>query len=263
MKIPYFILLFLLPNLVFGLDKYPQIPIMHGFVTNFKENKQDEVLFPKDASNKELVNGMKLFREYECKTVSHPTAVQILKFHYDVISKLGGFMTFRTEEFASFKVQIGDKRLYVVLETYHNGLQYTLTVIETESGTSEEVLEAEEIFSKISKEGHLAFYFNFESGKSDLSKSATLKIREIAKMMKIHTDIKIMVEGHTDNVGSANDNLNLSKQRAAEVRNLLIKSGVSQDRLIARGVGQAQPVSLNTTEAGRVKNRRVELVKMR
>ncbi len=75
--------------------------------------------------------------------------------------------------------------------------------------------------------------------------------------------MKVMIEGHTDDVGSATDNLNLSKQRAAEVRNLLIKSGISQDRLIARGVGQAQPVAPNTTEAGRIRNRRVELVKVK
>ncbi len=66
---------------------------MHGFVTNYKEDKQDQILFPKDEFNKDLVSGMKLFREYECKADNHPTAVQILKFHYDVISKLGGFMT--------------------------------------------------------------------------------------------------------------------------------------------------------------------------
>jgi OOP family OmpA-OmpF porin len=264
MKIPYFILFFLLSNHVFGLDKYPQIPVMYGFVANFKENKQDQILFPKDAFNKDLVSGMKLFREYECKIVTHPTAVQILKFHYDIISKLGGFMIFRTEDFATFKVKIGDKKLYVVLETYHNGLQYTLTVVESEGDFDrEEVLEAEEIYFKIAKEGHLAFYFNFASGKSDLSENATLKIREITKMMKVHTDMKIMIEGHTDNVGSASDNLNLSKQRASQVRNLLIKSGVSQDRLIARGVGQAEPVAPNSTELGKIKNRRVELVKMK
>jgi outer membrane protein OmpA-like peptidoglycan-associated protein len=84
----------------------------------------------------------------------------------------------------------------------------------------------------------------------------------VAKLMELHPEIlRVRVEGHTDNKGSAIDNLDLSRERAAAVRRHLIDiGGIDGKRLVAQGFGPDRPVGDNKTEAGRAKNRRIELV---
>jgi OmpA-OmpF porin, OOP family len=72
--------------------------------------------------------------------------------------------------------------------------------------------------------------------------------------------MNIHVEGHTDNVGTAEYNLDLSLRRATAVRDFLVSQGVAAERLTVEGLGFARPVAENDTEAGRQKNRRVDLV---
>ena len=80
-------------------------------------------------------------------------------------------------------------------------------------------------------------------------------------MLKEHPDLKLVIEGHTDNVGAANQAL--SEKRAAAVRQYLIDNyQVDGARLEANGLGQTKPVGSNDTAEGKQSNRRVELVKM-
>jgi len=69
---------------------------------------------------------------------------------------------------------------------------------------------------------------------------------------------KLRIEGHTDNVGTADANLTLSGQRALTVKNAAIAKGVAKERVLAVGFGQNKPLADNTTEEGRAKNRRTE-----
>ncbi|HWZ89439.1 MAG TPA: OmpA family protein, partial [Polyangiaceae bacterium] len=69
---------------------------------------------------------------------------------------------------------------------------------------------------------------------------------------------KLRIEGHTDNVGVAAENLTLSGQRALTVKNAAIAKGVKKERVIAVGFGQTKPLADNTTDEGRAKNRRTE-----
>jgi len=69
---------------------------------------------------------------------------------------------------------------------------------------------------------------------------------------------KLRIEGHTDNVGTADSNLTLSGQRALTVKNAAIAKGVKKERLLAVGFGQNKPIGDNTTEEGKAKNRRTE-----
>jgi len=79
--------------------------------------------------------------------------------------------------------------------------------------------------------------------------------------MQQHPALKIYVVGHTDNVGAAAANQALSEKRAQSVRDWLTEKGIAASRLTAKGYGASKPVADNTTEEGRAKNRRVELVK--
>ena len=102
----------------------------------------------------------------------------------------------------------------------------------------------------------------FATGKTDLQPESRPVLKEIANTLKKYADLKILIEGHTDNVGSAASNLALSEGRAAAVKAALVAEfGVDGGRITMRGFGDTKPSVPNTTAAGRAQNRRVEIVK--
>jgi len=100
----------------------------------------------------------------------------------------------------------------------------------------------------------------FATGKAQLSEGGLLQVDRIADFLGSHSDRKVLVEGFTDSTGSPALNLSLSQQRAEAVKTELIARGVSPDRVLTRGFGDAYPVAPNGTPAGRQLNRRVEVV---
>ncbi len=110
--------------------------------------------------------------------------------------------------------------------------------------------------------GHVALYgIYFDFNKAEIKPESEPTIKEIAKLLRENPKMKLYVVGHTDNVGSLDYNMELSKRRAeAVVKELVEKYGIAKDRLMAFGVGPLAPVASNKTEAGRAKNRRVELI---
>ena len=102
----------------------------------------------------------------------------------------------------------------------------------------------------------------FDTGSDRIRPESTPTLKEIGAMLKDHPELKLTIEGHTDNVGSAASNQALSEKRAAAVRQFLIDSyQVDAARLEAKGLGQSKPAGSNDTPEGRQNNRRVELVK--
>jgi len=98
----------------------------------------------------------------------------------------------------------------------------------------------------------------FVTGSAKLTKAAMAELDKGAAILAEHPNINISIEGHTDNTGSAAGNQKLSGQRAAAVKNYLVKKGVSADRMVTTGYGQTQPIADNKTAKGRAANRRVE-----
>ncbi len=100
---------------------------------------------------------------------------------------------------------------------------------------------------------------NFDTGKDTIRRESDRILDEIATVLKAHPEIRrVRVEGHTDNVGGASYNKDLSRRRAASVVNALARRGISRDRLVSEGYGFDRPVASNATAFGRAKNRRVE-----
>lgn len=103
----------------------------------------------------------------------------------------------------------------------------------------------------------------FDTGSDRIRPESTPTLKEIGQMLSENPDLKITIEGHTDNVGSATANEELSSRRAAAVKAYLVsKHGVDASRLQSAGIGAKKPVTKNDTPEGRQQNRRVELVKM-
>jgi outer membrane protein ompA family P60 len=99
----------------------------------------------------------------------------------------------------------------------------------------------------------------FDVNKSVVKTQAEFILDNIAKIMNENDDFNFIIEGHTDNTGVAEHNLQLSQERADAIKAYLIRKGVKAKRLEAKGYGQTRPIESNDTERGREINRRVEI----
>ena len=121
---------------------------------------------------------------------------------------------------------------------------------------------AESLKAELEKNGHVALYINFDFNKATLRPDAKPIIAQVLKLLQDNPDLKLSLEGHTDNVGSHDYNVKLSQMRAAAVVSSLVTAHIAPGRLSSGGSGPDRPIADNDTEKGRAKNRRVELVKM-
>jgi OOP family OmpA-OmpF porin len=111
----------------------------------------------------------------------------------------------------------------------------------------------------IKKVDYAANNIYFATGKYVLLDKSFKGLKEVAQILKDNPQLKMSIDGHTDNVGSDASNQKLSENRAGAVKNYLVKQGVEESRLIVTGYGESQPIADNKTAAGRQKNRRVEM----
>ncbi|HAO34401.1 MAG TPA: DUF4892 domain-containing protein [Candidatus Competibacter sp.] len=124
------------------------------------------------------------------------------------------------------------------------------------------VVKAEEMAQAIAQRGSVALYgIYFDFNKTDLKPESDPTLEQIGRLLTADPALKVLVVGHTDNVGTFPFNQDLSQRRAEAVSAALVaRYGIAKARLTPVGVSFAAPVSSNTTEEGRAKNRRVELV---
>ncbi|MEA1922230.1 MAG: OmpA family protein [Pseudomonadota bacterium] len=129
-------------------------------------------------------------------------------------------------------------------------------------GNYELVVDSETISHSLQSEKRLInLKIEFTSGSAKLSESANQQIIEIAGALqsKALIDEKIMITGHTDNIGSAKSNLELSRKRALSVKRALVNLGIDNFLLSSQGRGESEPLADNQNAAGRARNRRVTL----
>ena len=100
----------------------------------------------------------------------------------------------------------------------------------------------------------------FATNQAALTPAGREALAKISGVLQIAQGYTLSIEGHTDDVGSKEHNLELSQRRAASVRDYLVEQGVPADSVSARGFGESQPLASNETAAGRQENRRVEIV---
>jgi outer membrane protein OmpA-like peptidoglycan-associated protein len=145
----------------------------------------------------------------------------------------------------------------------NSGSYYYQTILTVKAMQQEVTADASSIADELSKSGHIALYgIHFETAKATILPDSETVLSEVAKMLQQNPDVKVSVEGHTDNVGNAAANQTLSEKRAQAVVTWLTSHGIDASRLKAKGWGSSKPIEENSTEDGRAKNRRVELVKI-
>ncbi len=197
-----------------------------------------------------------------------PSELQIRRNYSNAIKKIGGKILFegRSELYEDNRYnrevltgKIVRENAEVWTDVWSMGDDYSVTVVEKQLMHQE--IAASDMLDAINKNGFIALDIHFDTGKSTIKPESEPIIEQIVKLLKENSDLKLSVEGHTDNVGDAKSNLKLSDDRAKSVVAALTKSGVAASRLSAAGFGQDRPVADNRSEEGRAKNRRVELVK--
>ena len=154
-----------------------------------------------------------------------------------------------------------EKNIYTVI--YISGFSdITLITQDVMEADREDIFNADNIDQNLATYGHISIYsILFDSGKADIKPESDETIKVIADYLKNHPDKKFIIVGHTDNTGDFDANLKLSMERAQAVMNELVsKYSVKAEQLKAYGDGQTAPVATNSTDEGRAKNRRVEIV---
>ena len=139
-----------------------------------------------------------------------------------------------------------------------------LYVIEVKPMESDLItVDSASLANDINRTGHASVYgIYFDTGKADVKPESDATMKEIAKLLQGDPKLRLYVVGHTDNQGTLDMNMDLSRKRAdAVLAALTTKYGVSASRLRSYGCGPYSPVASNDSEDGRAKNRRVELVK--
>lgn len=245
-----------------GCKDSPLITRMPGSIINSCDNKefeQAEMPVGKDAEGN-VVN--KTFEgEYhywDIATRQGMSEIQIFR-NFESALKLGGFII--VYEAAPVTITAHKGNTWYMLES--KGEFYYQTIVKVQEMKQEVTADASSIADELNKSGHVAVYgIHFDTGKAAILPDSETVLGEIAKMLKENADVKLSVEGHTDNVGGAAANQALSEKRAQAVVAWLTAHGAQASRLKAKGLGQTKPVADNGAEDGRAKNRRVELVKM-
>jgi OmpA-OmpF porin, OOP family len=173
---------------------------------------------------------------------------------------------------AYFKMYVNERRMFnipefkfrrdsVILTHVFGSPEDNMAVFITSIRVAES--ETDVLYDALAAKGRWATQgILFATGKAELQPESRPVLKEIAATMKEHGDLKILIEGHTDNVGSSASNLTLSDARAAAVKAALVADfGIAADRMTTKGFGDTKPSVPNATAVGRAQNRRVEIVK--
>jgi len=190
-----------------------------------------------------------------------PSTLQVLRNVEAAIKKVGGEVIASDSSRETLKLTNEGKELWVEVWADYTG-KYILTVVEKAAMAQEIKASADAFASDLQRTGHIAVEgIYFDTGKAVLKPESQQAIGEIVKLLKGDAALKVFVVGHTDNVGGVDGNLKLSQERAQAVLQALVSGGIDAARLRSFGSGPYAPVASNDQEAGRARNRRVELVK--
>jgi len=143
----------------------------------------------------------------------------------------------------------GGRNIWAYL--HGGGDSYTITVA-----------DEGDLAGQLDRDCHVAVYgVQFDFNKSTIRADSEPVLQNVLGILNARPDLKVEIQGHTDNVGSDEYNRKLSESRAASVVTWLTNKGIAQGRLTAHGYGMKQPIADNGSDEGRARNRRVELKK--
>jgi outer membrane protein OmpA-like peptidoglycan-associated protein len=160
-----------------------------------------------------------------------------------------------SEEEDAFKLEVDDASISAIVIDYKGNKK---DAIRRADGLYHFLVEIKAAEKKILEKAFSSL--QFATGKDIIKPVSYPSLNQLATLMKQHADDWMLkLSGHTDNQGGAEANMLLSEKRAKAVKKYLVSKGVKEDKIVAEWFGQTQPIESNATEAGRQKNRRVEM----
>lgn len=226
------------------------------------KNDFEQITFYFNEGGSEVVGGKYTYLAYWIKSnTTAPSATQILSNYANAVKKLDGKLIYSSSSQADMMLKKNGAEIWVSISAMADS--YRVKIIERQSMQQEVDANADFINQSLKENGKVALYgILFDTGKSSLRAESASALLEISKLLHADKNLVVFVVGHTDNVGDYQMNLKLSADRSTSViKELTSKYSVSATQLIAFGAGPTSPVASNETEAGRQRNRRVELVK--
>lgn len=221
------------------------------------------------TTEKQEVEGRKLEYSYQFDPSSGqtpPSSLQVQRNFQNAGLKLGGKVLY-TEKGNYYRSTLlfarDGKETWVEISTTGSPAadRYYLNIVEREAMKQDIVATADAMKGGLTESGHVevpGIFFDFN--KAEIKPESQPALSEIAKLLQGNPALRVWVVGHTDNVGTPEANLKLSSARAAAVVTALVQAGIDTKRLAPFGAGPFAPVVANTTDEGKARNRRVELV---
>ncbi|MFH1090236.1 MAG: OmpA family protein [Pseudomonadota bacterium] len=247
-----------------GAKDHPMFSRMPNYHIVKYSSNFDMFAFPIAQDKTEKVEGQMTYIEYTLKEgANKPSPLQIMRNYTNAIKKIGGVVVYEgqsetADRAVTCKVVKGGQEVWLFLNpAWQNS--YAVTVVE--KGEMVQEVTASDMLTALNKDGRVALHILFDTGQATIKPESQPIIDQVVTLMKDNPDLKLGVEGHTDNVGTPASNKVLSEKRAAAVVAALTKAGIAQNRLTSAGFGQEKPIADNGNEEGRAQNRRVELVK--
>ena len=243
-----------------GCKDHPLLTRMKGFLIGSCESNFDAVEFYVGEEQTQTLEGQKtLINYFLADGQPTPSELQILRNYANAVKAIGGTVVYQSDIYIALKVVKDTSQIWAAVETANSGTVYSLTILEI--GEMAQDVTAGDMLAALNKDGRIALSIHFDSGKATIKPESQKTVGEIAALLRENPGLQVLIEGHTDNTGTPQGNRALSDERAKAVAAAVVGMGIEASRLSAVGWGQDKPVADNATEAGRAKNRRVEVVK--
>ena len=242
-----------------NMSKYTNFDSYKFYVTNEQTQKREEV----------EIKGKKWQLLYEVRTPSGERVRNISKLEFFENYKAaalerGGKVVFEDQGQMVLTIPREDGGITWCRVSGNAGLgQQELVIIDEEGFKKSLTFGPVELKEALDSEGRVILYdILFDYDKATLKQESDKQLQYIVTLLLQNPELKVEIQGHSDDEGEEAYNLTLSDKRANTVLQYLQLFGIGSERLLSKGYGESQPVATNDTEEGRAKNRRVELVKM-
>ena len=244
----------------------PYLSVLPNYEETVQNDKEFDAYEFTNGKSMTRVEGRFWERLHHVKDgVTRASTLQIKRNYINAVKALGGTVVFDSNDADNgspilvLKASKAGKNIWMQITGDSEGYEYYIRMVEEEAMKQD--ITSSGLMKALESEGHVALDVRFATSKADILPESKPVLEQMIALLKENPSLKVSIEGHTDNVGDAKANKALSERRAASVVSALKVAGIAADRLAAAGWGSEKPMADNLTEAGRAKNRRVELVK--
>lgn len=204
---------------------------------------------------------LKTYYSFDGDWEKRPSNAMIFQNYIQAVASKGGTVINESKSVVLLTLKSGGDTWWIQIQSDQSGT-FSVSTVKEESMHQYIVLSAEDIAKEMKANGKATFYgIFFDTDKSDIKPESKETLEQMAKYLQTNPQINVFIVGHTDNIGAFEHNQQLSEKRAEAVVNYLIENyQIAASRLKGYGVSSLSPVSANTSEEGKSKNRRVEMV---